>query len=131
MKTRFFPIPHLPAAEPSQCEQELLPLLVSIEASLAASQQAILCRDVARLEQLTLQQNDLAYRLLLWQQDYSPRLEPDAVRQARTRIVHQAQIHLALLERADRRVRAVASLAVGPQTMYAHPRSATLIPGSP
>lgn len=93
-----------------------LALLNDLESSLRASEQAILARDVARLERATEEQTSLHRRLVMLPvrgSSFSP-----AVREAQQRVLDLGRVQSALLERARQRLRMLANWIAGPEAQY-------------
>lgn len=93
-----------------------LALLNDLESSLRASEQAILARDVARLERATEEQANLHRRLVMLPvrgSSFSP-----AVREAQQRVLDLGRVQSALLERARQRLRMLANWIAGPEAQY-------------
>ena len=106
-------------------ERSILALLSDLEVSLQASQQALLARDLVRMEHLTTKQSLLAQRLLTWWQkhersaeDESPTVSPP-VRSIAQRLLHLGRIQDALLGRAERSLCLVSRLVAGTGASYA------------
>jgi flagellar biosynthesis/type III secretory pathway chaperone len=104
-----------------------LALLHDLETSLQASQQALLARDLPRLEQLTREQNALRRDLVaLWTAAKTlptkTSISEDSLalelRTSAARVLHLGRIQLALLDRAQRSLRALSRLIAGPQASY-------------
>jgi flagellar biosynthesis/type III secretory pathway chaperone len=108
-------------------------LLSQLETSLEASQQALLARDLPRLEQLTGEQNVLLRSLATLSTapetsraktsvSEDPLLLKDPfvlkVRAAAARTLHLGRVQQALLDRAQRSLRALSRLIAGPQASY-------------
>jgi hypothetical protein len=117
-----------PSSESSaEIAQAQLGLLADLEASLGASQQAVLSRDLQRLEQLTAEQQRLrqALALALERDPFHGTLElaPDAlttaVRSAQERVLHLGRVQLLLLAHAQRSLQVLSHLLAGPQAPYA------------
>jgi hypothetical protein len=124
-------------------------LLAELEASLEASQRALLGRDVASLEQCTSEQARLQRSLeILWstggaQLPGSNSPESDAasdipafdaeLRAAQRRVLHLGRIQAALLGRAQRWLRTVSHLLAGLDQSYSFPASSQVpqYPASP
>jgi len=108
--------------------QAHLALLAELEASLQASQRALLSRDVASLEQHTAEQMRLQKALAILSAPM-PRLSgsnsnPTLVaelRAAETRVLQMARMQAALLDRAQRWLRTVVNLLAGVEKNYAPP----------
>lgn len=124
------------AAEPAQAQ---LGLLRHLEASLGASQQAVLSRDLQRLEQLTAEQHRLrqALALALQRDPFHGTQEraPDsalttAVRSAEERVLHLGRVQLLLLAHAQRSLQVLSHLLAGPQAPYT-PDPRALVPRLP
>jgi hypothetical protein len=103
-----------------------LALLSELEASFEASQQALMKRDLARLNELTREQSALRRKFSVFSaQDRSSTktslrdypLAP-GLRSAAVRVLHLGRVQLALLDRAQRSMRAFSRLLVGPQASY-------------
>ena len=103
-------------------------LLGELEASLEASQRALLSRDVACLEELTGEQIRLRHSLeIVWSRDAAPGREarsqdPAAaggLRAAQLRVLHLGRVQAALLTRAERWLTMVSNLLAGPTASYA------------
>lgn len=91
-------------------------LLGDLESSLRETEQAILARDVARLERATDAQANLQRRLVLLpvrRSSVSP-----AVKEAELRVLRLGQIESALLGRAQQRLRMLANWMAGPEAQY-------------
>jgi hypothetical protein len=113
--------------------QAWLSLLAELEASLQASQRALLDRDVACLEQSSGEQIRLLHALeIFWP---SPRNDPAQddsalaaeLRAAQMRVLHLGRVQAALLARAQRWLRTIENLLAGPATNYT-PYTATRVP---
>jgi hypothetical protein len=107
--------------------QARLALLSDLETSLATSQEALLNRDLVRLEELTRAQSVLRQRLsVLWAAQDGSRTKisladnrlASELRSAATRVLHLGRIQLALLDRAQRSLRVLSHLIAGPQASY-------------
>lgn len=119
-----------------------LALLDNLESTLVASRQALLARDVVRLEQLTDEQAQLLRELAkLLALGVGPHpdgplagasaaiiLEP--ARQAAQRVLRLARIQHVLLERAQRSLRVLSHCLAGPQALF-EPASRALVHYSP
>ncbi len=126
-------------------------VLAKLEASLEASQQALLARDVAALEQCTSEQLRLGRSLeMLWSRNAaqvpgnsSTQSDPASafdlpafnieLRAAQMRVLHLGRIQAALLGRAQRWLRTVSHLLAGLDQSYSFPASAQVpqYPASP
>jgi len=106
-------------------------VLRELEASLQASQRALLNRDVSELEQHTSEQVRLQKTLTsLWSCDaHSMASDPACsdvelaveVRAALIRVQHLSRIQAALVARAQQSLRIIENLLAGPQANYAPP----------
>lgn len=103
---------------PSDCDSEALrlALLGDLESSLRASGQAILSRDVAKLERVTEEQAVLNRRLLLLPPEVG-RVSPAAT-SAHRRVLALVRIQSALLQRAVYRLRVLANWIAGTRAEY-------------
>ncbi len=118
-------------------------LLADLEASLRGSHEALLSRDVVRLEQLTHEQASLRLALsLLWGKAPAHRIGSksdgqvavqdsdlplaSALRVAGMRVLHLGRVQLALLDHMQQSLRVVSNLTAGPQASY-RPLSGTHI----
>ena len=93
-----------------------LALLNDLESSLRSTEQAILGRDVERLERATEEQANLHHRLVMLPMrgsSFSP-----AVREAQQRVLDLGRVQSALLERARQRLRMLANWIAGPEAQY-------------
>jgi hypothetical protein len=109
-----------------------LALLRDLEASLEATQKAVLARDLDGLEQSTREQKQLQRALaILWAESGTPpqaslptRLESCAphlaaeLRAAGMRVLHLGRVQAGLLVRAQRSLRMIAHLLAGPESNY-------------
>jgi hypothetical protein len=107
-----------------------LVLLAELEASLQASQQALLSRDISSLERRTSEQLRLQKALAILS---APSRLPGRrfagrtsalsaeLRAAETRVLQHARVQAALLDRAQRWLRTVANLLAGVEKNYAPP----------
>ena len=128
-----------PSAEPflqrgnAEIAQASRALLGELEASLQASQSALLAHDVARLEECTCEQIGLQRSLeILWEAAHPPgsdaaqhdlaqydlRLSAE-LRAAQIRVLRLGRVQAALLSRAQRWLRMVSNLLAGPEVSYA------------
>jgi hypothetical protein len=115
-----------------------LALLSELEASLRASQKALLARDAEGIEQGTREQVGLQGALArLWAQDAArpagsdswrragtPRCEPAlaaALLAAQWRVLHLGRVQAGLLARAQRTLRMISNLLAGPEAVYGLP----------
>jgi hypothetical protein len=99
-------------------------LLSDLEASLADSQQSLLCRDFARLEQCTREQIGSHRSLeILWLRNICDPASVTALRAAQLRVLRAARVQAALLTRAQRWLRTLANLVAGPEANYSAPVS--------
>jgi len=96
-------------------------LLVELEASLRASQRALLSHDVALMERHTCEQIRLQRLLeVLWSRRDAAR-DPAFVvemRAAQMRVLHLGRVQAALLVRAQRWQNMLSNLLAGPETSY-------------
>lgn len=94
-----------------------LALLADLESSLRANHQAILARDVSRLEQLAQQQASLLATL---QTSISASTDSSAehLRPAQSRVLHLARVQQGLLDRMQRRLNMLSNLTAGPRAGY-------------
>jgi len=104
--------------EPAAREPDRLRLLCELAASLQASQQALLARDVAGLERLTAEQ-----ALLGRQIRHSGDARSEAVLAAEKRVLDLGRIQNFLLDRAQRSLRTASNRAAGPHSDYAPARA--------
>jgi hypothetical protein len=129
--------PNLQSIEdvPASLSGRQLALLRHLEISLKSSHQAVLSRDIARLEWLTDEQRSLLYQFsFLYGRDQNQPGVASAItedlslsariRQAQAQVLYLGRVQSALLNRAQQRLRAVSNRCAGTQTTYA------LIPGS-
>jgi hypothetical protein len=118
---------------PTEIAQASRGLLADLEASLQASQRALLARDVAGVEERTREQIRLHRSLeILWSGDAaqaqtSDRVQVDslldaALRAAAIRVLHLGRVQAALLTRQQRRLRIVSNLLAGSSASYAPPQ---------
>src|SRR5579863_3212787 len=123
-----------PSTEPSlrrgnaEIAQASRALLGRLEASLQASQDALLARDITRLEERTCEQIGLRRSLeILWDAAHPPgsdaaphdlRLAAE-LRAAQIRVLRLGRVQAALLGRAQRWLRMVSNLLAGPEASYA------------
>ena len=114
--------------------QTSLALLRELEASLESTQQAVLARDLAGLEQGTREQLRLRQELeILWAWDRThPHADPTGgtrnlpdtsdlmveLRAVGMRVLHLGRVQAALLVRAQRSLRMIAHLLAGPESSY-------------
>lgn len=107
-----------------------LALLGELEASLQTSQQALLARDVARLEESTREQTRLQRSLqVLGSRDAAQGSDPTRydlafaaqLRAAQLRALHLGRVQAALLARAQRWLRVVSNLLAGLEASYVAP----------
>ncbi len=114
--------------------QASLALLRQMEDSLNASREALLARDLARLEQGTQEQIRLRRALeILWAGKHNedadvPETLRDPVlaenlRAAQLRVLQQGRVQAALLRRAQRWLRVLSNLQAGPEAGYLDPTS--------
>jgi len=110
-------------------------LLAEMEHSLAASQWALLTRDVAGMEQATSEQIRLRRSLeILWSRapglqdgargDDATQLDPTLaadLRAAEWRVLYLGRVQAALLTRAQRSLRTVSNRLAGPEASYSPP----------
>jgi hypothetical protein len=133
---------HLPTDACSRSPEPLLPieraetrtalasslLLGELEASLQASQRALLSRDVARLEERTGEQIRLRRSLeIVWSRAAAPGSDAapavaGELGTAQRRVLHLGRVQVALLARAERWLSMVSHLLAGPTANYAPPR---------
>lgn len=94
-------------------------LLSDLEASLADSQQALLSRDLTRIEQCTREQI-VSHRELkiLWPQNIPDPAPLAALQAIQLRVLHAVRVQAALLDRAQRWLRTLANLVAGPTANY-------------
>jgi hypothetical protein len=128
-----------PCAEMAQAR---VAALGELEASLQASQAALLARDVAVIEQSTNEQVRLQQALEgLWSRDGIGVPESDPalggeLRSAQRRVLHLVRTQAALLRRAQCWLRTLSNMLAGPEAIYlplsCHPAgpSAKLLPGN-
>jgi hypothetical protein len=117
------PIASSASSDPSTASREpgivsySLALLADLESSLRASHQAILARDVSRLEQLTEQQASFQTRL---QTSVSASTDSSVehLRPAQSRVLHLARVQRGLLDRMQRRLNMLSNLTAGAQADY-------------
>jgi hypothetical protein len=97
--------------------------LFELEASLQASQRALLSHDVALLEQHICEQIRLQSSLeVLWSRDATRDLVFAAeMRAAQIRVLHLGRVQAALLVRAQRWQSMLSNLLAGPEASYAPP----------
>jgi hypothetical protein len=98
-------------------------LLVELETSLQASQQALLSHDVALLEQHTCEQIRLQHSLeILRSRDatHDPAFVVE-IRAAQMRVLHLGRVQAALLVRAQRWQSMLSNLLAGSETSYVPP----------
>jgi hypothetical protein len=122
------PEPLLPI-EPAETRTALASSLFlgELEASLLASQRALLSRDVAGLEERTGEQIRLRRSLeIVWSRAAAPGNDPapavaDELGAAQRRVLHLGRVQAALLARAERWLTMVAHLLAGPTANYAPP----------
>ena len=97
-------------------------LLTELEASLQASQRALLAHDLASLEHRTGEQIRLRRALEIFgTPDGAPLAEsdlPHELRAAQKRVLHLGRVQLALLGRAQRWLRTLSHLMAGPGASY-------------
>jgi hypothetical protein len=131
------PSPRRSSAEIAQASRALLG---ELEASLQASQDALLAHDVARLEECTCEQIGLRRSLeILWDAAHPPGSDPAQydlaqydlrlsaeLRAAQMRVLRLGRVQAALLGRAQRWLRMVSNLLAGPEASYAPPPSARM-----
>jgi hypothetical protein len=121
--------------------QASVAVLVELEASLQASQAALLARDLAQVERSTSEQLRLQRALeILWPRDGIGVPESDPalageLRSTQMRVLHLVRTQAALLRRAQLWLRTVSNMLAGPEAIYlplscnpAGP-SAELLPG--
>ena len=133
--------PQSPSAEPSlrrgsaEIAQASRALLGELEASLQASQNALLAHDVTRLEERTCEQIGLRRSLdILWDAAHPPGSDPAQhdlrlsaeLRAAQMRVLRLGRVQAALLGRAQRWLRMVSNLLAGPEASYAPPTFARM-----
>jgi len=98
--------------------------LIELEASLQASQQALLSHDVALIEQHTCEQIRLRRLLeILWSRRdaaHDPAFLVE-MRAAQMRVLHLGRVQAALLVRAQRWQSMLSNLLAGPEVNYAPP----------
>jgi|HubBroStandDraft_2_1064218.scaffolds.fasta_scaffold28222_3 hypothetical protein len=131
----FSEVPHTwePAAERASCGRSQLSLgfalLAQLEASLTASQQALLSRDLPALERATCEQRLLEPQIGQLRRAFRPVSKSSPleieVRVTSQRILHLARVQLALLARARRSLSALEQLLAGPGAAYAPPMQTT------
>jgi len=127
--TRSTGWPDAPAAKAGRDETPLA-LLLALEASLRASQQAVLARELEGLEKLTADQERLRRALA---DLANPGSAADAsVRAAQDRVLHQGRVQLSLLAYARRRLQVLANVLAGCEAPYAPgPRTWAVAPQRP
>ena len=106
---------------PSEIARQEPVLLAELEASLIASHQALLTRDLNRLERLTADQRRLGQSLSLLYADanHSTVGTSDlSVPAARERVLHLGRVQKILLLRARNSVRVLFNVLNGPQAAY-------------
>jgi hypothetical protein len=97
-------------------------LLGELEASLQASQRALLARDLAGLEERTGEQIRLRRSLeIVWSRAAAPGSDPAPCNSA-PRVLHLGRVQAALLARAESWLTMVSHLLAGPTANYAPPR---------
>lgn len=112
----------------AEAEQPCLVLLAELEALLLLSQGALLSRDLAQIEQLTIGEVDLLRALTRFFPEGNPQPNQsrnhvcpalsDRVRVARARILHLGRVQAALLRRAQRSAAMIGNLLAGPGAAY-------------
>lgn len=109
-----------------------LALLADLEASLHASQRALLSRDISSLEKHTSEQVRLQTALAIVSSPSHlpssyPTSRPQAVEvhAAELRVLHHGRVQAAMLDRAQRWQRTVANLLAGVEKNYAPPSGVT------
>jgi len=102
--------------------------LLELEASLLSSQEALLARDLAGVEQGTCEQVRLQRALEILrpceaaQTSDSERTRASSeLRAAAIRILHLGRVQAALLDRAQRSLRMISNLLAGPEASYGPP----------
>jgi hypothetical protein len=135
MTAEFYPDDALRSTESRSAESGLAPiasaglaLLAELEATLQASQRALLAHDVASLEQSTGEQIRLRRVLEIKPPNGAPRAGSELshsspqfaaeLRAARRRVLHLGQVQVALLGRAQRWLRTLSHLTAGPGASY-------------
>lgn len=123
-----------------------LALLGELEASLRASQKALLARDAEGIERGTREQVGLQRALApLWAQDVGRPAGGDSWRRAATpqckpalaaallaaqwRVLHLGRVQAGLLARAQRTLRMISNLLAGPEAVYGLPPE-SLVPAT-
>ena len=106
------PAPELAAAAIS--------VLLELEASLLSSQEALLARDLAGVEQGTREQVRLqrAFEIL---RPWDAAQTSSELRATAMRILHLGRVQAALLDRAQRSLRMISNLLAGPEASYGPP----------
>jgi hypothetical protein len=130
------PSPHSAGTASAEIANASLSVLCQLEASLQASQKALLARDVAGIEQSTQQQARLVRTLaILWAEPAAcvPDIAPDGMKlscdpqlaaelhAAQRRVLHLARVQAGLLSRAQRWLTALAHYLAGPGAAYSPP----------
>jgi hypothetical protein len=100
--------------------------LLELEASLLSSQKALLARDLAGVEQGTLEQMCLRRALEIlrpWDGARTSDSEQPSseLRATAMRILHLGRVQGALLDRAQRSLRMISNLLAGPEANYGPP----------
>jgi hypothetical protein len=103
--------------------RSILPLLAQMEASLKASQQALMSRDLTAIEQGIREQTDLqkAFARLLATEGHPREVPGEITRELRTaaaRILELGRVQVLLLRRGQRSLKMMASLLAGPASNY-------------
>lgn len=106
----------------AEIAQATIELLNELDASLHASQKALLARDLSGLERRTTEQASMRRALEILR---SRSLAPSDLRLARElhaagqRVSHTARVQAALLARAQNWLRVIENLLAGPEAIYA------------
>lgn len=103
-------------AKPAELRSDLPELISQLERSLHAGQQALILRDVEKLEEQTALQaslsNALAESLADWARGGNP------PRPAYSRVIHLCRVQLGLLRGAQRSLRVLSNLLAGAEGTY-------------
>ena len=130
------PKPSLPGGS-AEIAPASLELLHRLEESLQASQRALLSRDLALIEQSTCEQIRVRAALeMLWatkaNEQASHAAEDEAefaseLRQALQRVLRDGRIQIALVNRAQRRMRTIENVLAGPGGNYSVPQPEQMV----
>ncbi|HEY1271179.1 MAG TPA: hypothetical protein VGF08_04315 [Terriglobales bacterium] len=109
---------------PDGCEQRFLEVLLDLEASLRASQEALLARDLGKIEQLTREQMDLQRALGAMVEEPGLKQVLQAIARGHVlwathrRVLQLSRVQCALLRRAQQSLRTLSCWLAGTNSQY-------------